>query len=67
MEHRETPQSSPPRVEAEAPTEETLSIVRVLTRMMDEREERLKVEMRAMMTDLIIQAYIEDRLFRRKS
>ena len=67
MEHQETPQSSSPRVEVEAPTEEMQSIVRVLTRMMDEREERLRVEMHAMMRDLVIQAYIEDRLKRRRS
>ena len=67
MEQRETPRSSPPHIEAEAPTKETLSIVRVVTRMMDEQEERLRAEMCASMKDLILQAYIEDRLMRRKS
>ena len=67
MDHRETLRSFPPQIAAEAPTEETLSIIRVLTRMMDEREERLRVEMRAIMKDLICQAYIEDHLMRRKS
>ena len=67
MDHRETPQSFPPHVATEAPTGETLSIIRILPRMMDEREDRLRVEIRAYMKELIRQVYLEDLLLRRKT
>ena len=60
---------SPPPVKTEEgyPEEELLPMIRIMTWMMDEQERRLKTELRAYMSDLLIQAHIEELLKRRRS
>ena len=60
---------SPPPVEAQDrhSEEELLPMIRIITRMMDEQEERLRSELRVYVRELLIQARIEELLRRRRS
>ena len=66
MDHQEEP-LNPPHVKDEAPAEEVLPIIRVFTWMMDEREERLRGELRAYVRELLVQARIEELLKQRRT
>ena len=49
-----------PSVPRDIPEEEVLPMARDLTRMMNDLEERLKVELRAYVRELLLQARIEE-------
>ena len=64
---REMLSHPPVEMENHDPEEELLPLVRIMTRMLDEQERRLRTELRAYVRDLLIQARIEELLRRRRS